>query len=219
MKIFFTRSTTNSGETANRQSVGNCVACHTPPDFTDFRFHNTGVSQVEYDSVHGDAAFARLFIPELSQRETNRDAWLPATPNHPSATGNFAEAPSLEFPLRADLGLWNVFANPDQPAPQPALLQLFMGGRQVDPPEAILQRTIALFKTPTLRGLAHSDPYLHNGASDSLEDVVHFYIKTSATARAGKLRNAAPELSEIRLRDEDVEPLVAFLRALNEDYE
>jgi len=85
--------------------------------------------------------------------------------------------------------------------------------------DLLLPATIALFKTPTLRGLAHSHPYLHNGSRDSLEDVVQFYIKTSSLARVGKLRNAAPELAEIRLREEDIPPLVAFLKALNEDYE
>ena len=49
--------------------------------------------------------------------------------------------------------------------------------------------------------------------------MIRFYLKTSALARAGKLRNAAPELSGMRLSDEDVGPLAAFLRSLNEDYE
>jgi hypothetical protein len=41
----------------------------------------------------------------------------------------------------------------------------------------------------------------------------------SDLARAGELRNAASELLDIRLTSDDVEPLAAFLRALNEDYE
>jgi hypothetical protein len=41
----------------------------------------------------------------------------------------------------------------------------------------------------------------------------------SALARAGKLRNPAPELSGIFLKETDIAPLAAFLRALNEDYE
>ena len=115
--------------------------------------------------------------------------------------------------------MWNIFGNPDQPRPQDALRALLNGeeGRLSD--AQLLPRTIALFKTPSLRGLAFSGPFLHNGSKDTLEDVVRFYIKTSALARAGKLRNAAPELLGIRLGDDDVEPLVAFLNALNEDYE
>src|SRR2546426_502988 len=127
--------------------------------------------------------------------------------------------PNKEFPARADLGLWNVFANPDKPAVQSALLQLLIGERRPQPAEVLLPRTIALFKTPTLRGLPQSHPYLHNGQKDSLEDVIRFYIKISALARDGKLRNGASEMIDIRLQEDDVAPLGSFLRALNEDYE
>jgi hypothetical protein len=49
--------------------------------------------------------------------------------------------------------------------------------------------------------------------------VIEFYIRMSRLARDGKVRNAAPELSGILLKEEDIAPLAAFLRALNEDYE
>ena len=208
-----------SGDRIERGSIGNCAVCHVPPHFTDFSFHNTGVSQEEYDAVHGKGAFGRLYIPTLSERVTNFDAWLPATANHPEATGTFCAIPAKDFPGRTDLGLWNVFANPDKPAVQGAILQLLVGEGRPQWPEILLPRTVALFKTPTLRGLPQSHPYLHNGQKDSLEDVIRFYIKIAALARAGKLRNGAPEMIDIRLQDADVAPLAAFLRALNEDYE
>ena len=85
--------------------------------------------------------------------------------------------------------------------------------------ETLLPQTVALFKTPSLRGLAFSGPYLHTGRKDTLEEVIAFYLRMSNLARAGKLRNAAPELSGIFLTEEDIEPLAAFLRSLNEDYE
>ena len=218
LRIFYSQPT-DRGRAAGLGSIGNCVACHTPPHFTDFGFHNTGASQLEYDAIHGSGAFKTLFIPDLAQRQTNYDPWLPATAIHPQARGSLCDIPSANFPDRADLGLWNIFANPDQPSVQPALLHFLNGERRPRTADLLLPATIALFKTPTLRGLAHSHPYLHNGSRDSLEEVVQFYIKTSALARAGKLRNAAPELAEIRLREEDIPPLVAFLKALNEDYE
>ena len=28
-----------------RGGIGNCIACHAAPNFTDFRFHNTGIAQ------------------------------------------------------------------------------------------------------------------------------------------------------------------------------
>jgi hypothetical protein len=46
-----------------------------------------------------------------------------------------------------------------------------------------------------------------------------FYVTVSGLARAGQLRNGAPELSAMHITESDVAPLAAFLRALNEDYE
>jgi len=83
----------------------------------------------------------------------------------------------------------------------------------------LLPKTVALFKTPSLRGLAFSGPYLHTGRKDTLEEVIEFYIRMSKLARAGKLRNADRQLSGIFLSAEDIAPLAAFLRSLNEDYE
>jgi cytochrome c peroxidase len=70
-----------------------------------------------------------------------------------------------------------------------------------------------------LRTLAQSAPYLHTGAKDTLEDVVRFYVAESALARAGRLRNGARELRAMQIGEDDVAPLAAFLRSLNEDYE
>jgi len=220
MKIFFAESRFVKQDVARLgHGIGNCVACHTAPDFTDFKFHNTGVTQDEYDSIHGAGSFAKLDIPDLARRNADIDRWLPPTQKHPKAIGPFMAIPSAEKPGFADLGLWNVFANPDQPRAQPAIRRLLNGDARPQADEFLLPRTIALFKTPSLRGLAFSGPYLHHGKADTLEEVIEFYIRMSRLAREGKVRNAAPELSGIQLKAQDVAPLAAFLRALNEDYE
>lgn len=220
MKIFFAqaRYATNAARRPVH-GIGNCVACHTAPDFTDFKFHNTGVAQDEYDSIHGAGAFAGLAIPDLAARNADHDRWLPPTAKHPRAQGPFLDIPAADKPGRTDLGLWNVFANPDQPRAQTALRRLLNGEARPQPDEVLLPRAIALFKTPSLRGLAFSGPYLHNGSRDTLEEVIEFYIRMSRMAREGKVRNGAPELGGILLKGEDIAPLAAFLRALNEDYE
>jgi len=82
----------------------------------------------------------------------------------------------------------------------------------------VLDAALGLFKTPGLRDLGHSDPYLHTGRMDSLEDVVAFYRNGSTAERAGLLRNGAHELVGMALGPDDVAPLAAFLRALDEDY-
>lgn len=202
--------------------VGNCFQCHTPPAFTDFRFHNVGVAQAEYDSIHGDDAFLALAVPTLAVRDAAFDAFLPATESHPNATGPFLDVPRLDDPSRTDLGLWNVFRNPDVPTPQPALRALLLAQLALPPAttdDDLLPRTIAWFKAPGLRDLGQGAPYFHTGAADALEDVLAHYERFSTRARAGLVRNPAPELLGVALVDEDRAALAAFLRALNEDYE
>ncbi len=221
LKIFL-RTPGNRGfaaSNARQGGVGSCAACHAAPHFTDGGFHNTGVAQDEYDGIHGRGAFARLSIPSLLERGGRHDAFLPATAAHPRAAGPFNDIPVAHRPGRTDLGLWNVFANPDHPGPQAQLERVLGESTGVATAVELLDRSIARFKTATLRDLGHSAPYLHNGSRDTLANVVRFYQTTSALARAGKLRNAAPELKQIGLAPEDVEPLTAFLHSLNEDYE
>lgn len=294
LKIFLAEP--SSPRLSRLGGVGNCAVCHPPPAFTDFIFHNTGASQEEYDAVHGRGAFKKLFVPGLAQRQTNYDAWLPPTPNHPRATGRFETAPTPDEPGQADLGLWNVFANPDFPAPQAGLQQILprllgipspqisravMKGRHFEfsgsngKPNAAfylltttnplspsanwviaathrfdaqgrfslslpvspntpqvfyklslplpstaeaLPLLLARIKTPTVRDLGHSEPYLHTGRMDTLEDVLRFYKLFSAKARQGAMRNPDAEMRHIVLPNAAIAPLAAFLRSLNEDY-
>ncbi len=199
--------------------IGNCVACHTGPNFTDFKAHNTGTTQKEYDEIpgHGDGAFRNLAIPTLATRTTND---LPATEQHPQASERFRAVPAAGTTL-TDLGLWNVFANPDMPGPQDKIQNILCDDAQpcsVSQSD-LLNRAIARFKTPGLRDLGHSAPFMHNGQFATLNDVIDFYIDVSDQARAETLRNGAPQLQGIALTHSDITPLVAFLKSLNEDYQ
>ncbi len=210
--------------------IGNCVACHTPPNFTDFRFHNTGIAQTEYERIHGPESFSMLQIPRLDERNRNIDAYLPATGKHPYAQEPFRAIPSPDNSQWTDLGIWNIFWNPDFPASQlpiwsilceDALNEHFgvFRGFQACRPDRLLPRAIGTFKTPGLRDLSHSAPYSHASIADSLKEVIQGYITNSELARNGKLRNGASQLKDIVLLPEDIPALTAFLRSLNEDYE
>lgn len=205
---------------------GNCVACHPPPLFTDFALHNTGATQDEYDAIHGAGRFATLAIPSATVRNAEPEIWLPATAAHPAAAEPFRAVPSADRPGRTDLGVWNLVRNPDFPnrTLQRSLERLVCAsqGPLADcrrSSDALVEASIGLFKTPGLRTLGQSAPYLHTGGMDTLEDVVRFYVRTAALARAGMLRNGARQLRAMRIDERDVAPLSAFLRALNEDYE
>jgi len=66
------------------------------------------------------------------------------------------------------------------------------------------------FKTPTLRGLALTAPYMHDGSLETLEEVVEFY-------RQGGRPNAQLDeaIRPVEMSDQDATNLVAFLRALS----
>jgi len=217
LKIFL--KATIGTATDGSQHAGNCAACHQAPNFTDFQFHNTGVSQAEYDAVNGTGAFAQLQVPGLATRNQNYDQYLPASGNHPDASERFRRQAAVGHPEYADLGLWNVYLNPDMPNPQ-ADLQTVVCAAGVDcSVDQGLANTIAQFKTPTLRDLADSNPYFHNGSQLTLSDVVSFYVFASQQARAGVLRNPPSEFNNMSISQDDVSALAAFLLSLTEDYD
>jgi len=68
------------------------------------------------------------------------------------------------------------------------------------------------FKTPTLRNVARTGPYMHNGSLPTLEAVVDFFA-TGGLPHA----NRAPEMQSFALSAEEKADLIAFLHALNDE--
>jgi len=199
--------------------AGNCAACHQAPDFSDFVFHNSGVSQAEYDAANGSGAFLNLAIPTNAQRLANFNAYMPVSANHPNASEAMRHPASAAHPQWADLGLWNVYLNPDMPNPQANLAGFVCAAGKDCTIDQGLASTIGQFKTPVLRDLDDSAPYFHNGSAPGLEDVLNHYIQVSQLARSGAMRNAPPEFANMSLTSDDVAALVAFLKSLTEDYD
>lgn len=203
--------------------VGNCLACHQGPQFTDFLVHNVGVAQEEFDALHGAGAFSALAVPNLAARGPLEDLLLPATAAHPLRAGLFRAVPNMVEPTATDLGAWSVFANADFPAAQAPLREVLAAANGLDPNLAttsqLLDLAVATFKTPGLRSLGQCAPYFHTGRFDTLESVAAHYRTFSAAARAGSVRNADTRLAGVALTPADDAPLAAFLRSLNEDYQ
>ena len=66
------------------------------------------------------------------------------------------------------------------------------------------------FKTPTLREVARTSPYMHDGSLATLAKVIDFYN------RGGNPNpHLDPELHPLRLTPQEKQALLAFLRALN----
>jgi cytochrome c peroxidase len=65
------------------------------------------------------------------------------------------------------------------------------------------------FKTPTLRGVALTAPYMHDGSLKSLEEVVEFYNRGG-----GANPHLDPRIRPLGLTADEQRDLVAFLKAL-----
>ncbi len=83
-----------------------------------------------------------------------------------------------------------------------------------------VDRTYA-FRTPSLRNLAYTAPYMHSGVFQDLDAVVDFY--DDVTGRGGRDRNPNvsreqldPLVRQLRGVDRDEDALIAFLDALND---
>lgn len=87
---------------------------------------------------------------------------------------------------------------------------VLLAGLTNPPPES----TRGQFRTPTLRDLAHTAPYMHAGQLATLEDVVDFYDAGGALPSSGTLD---PLVTPLGLSDEERSDLLAFLRALSSD--
>lgn len=104
------------------------------------------------------------------------------------------------------------------------------------------QQEIGAFKTPTLREIAHTAPYMHNGTFTTLEETVEFYnrggianpfldvemqrsnrtleqildfYEKEKQPEAGKKRDQRIELTRLNLSKQEQADLVAFLKALS----
>jgi cytochrome c peroxidase len=69
------------------------------------------------------------------------------------------------------------------------------------------------FKVPSLRNVAASPPYMHNGSLPALHDVVRHY---SALDESRIHASAQPLLRALHLPDDDIDTLVAFLESLTD---
>lgn len=68
------------------------------------------------------------------------------------------------------------------------------------------------YKTPMLRNVAATRPYMHDGSLSTLEDVVEFYDKGGIDNE-----NKSPLLTPLKLDSEEKTALVAFMKSLTGD--
>jgi cytochrome c peroxidase len=113
-----------------------------------------------------------------------------------SDDGRFKDIPPLQASgLNAASATWS-----DDPTFGAALINA------LDPADEVNR---AAFRTPSLRGVADSAPYMHSGQLATLTEVVDFYARGGDTPAAG-----TKVISPVALTAGDKQDLVAFLQTL-----
>jgi cytochrome c peroxidase len=75
----------------------------------------------------------------------------------------------------------------------------------------LAQNDLYTFKTPSLRNLGFSAPYMHDGRFQALQDVLDFYTSPKANTP-----NQDPGVNSISLSTQEKSDLISFLKTLND---
>lgn len=132
-----------------------------------------------------DAEFHNIGLPKVSGLELD--------------AGRYAGIPAL---LQDPLNALGVYSDVDQD--DPWLDKLHYLAQQ--------EGNQGAFKTPSLREVSATAPYMHDGRFQSLEEVLSFY---SAPAPEVALGRREDTIQALNLTAEEIQQLVAFLKSLN----
>jgi cytochrome c peroxidase len=72
------------------------------------------------------------------------------------------------------------------------------------------------FKTPTLRNISMTAPYMHNGAFNSLEEVIRFYDVGGGAGMHLDVPNQTLPADSLHLTEKEKKSLIAFLKTLSD---
>ncbi|HQR33009.1 MAG TPA: cytochrome c peroxidase [Blastocatellia bacterium] len=83
---------------------------------------------------------------------------------------------------------------------------------------AVIRREdgFGMFKTPGLRNVERTAPYMHHGAFKTLEEVVEFYNDGGGRGRGQDAFSQDSKVVKLNLTDQQKKDLVAFLKSLND---
>lgn len=83
---------------------------------------------------------------------------------------------------------------------------------------AVLRRQdgFGMFKTPGLRNVERTAPYMHNGAFKTLEEVVEFYNDGGGRGRGQNPYSQDSKVAKLDLTEQQKKDLVAFMKSLND---
>jgi cytochrome c peroxidase len=107
---------------------------------------------------------------------------------------------------------WEVLGTPDVNDRSKAKLD-------ADPGRAGVYKTSLYrhaFKTPGLRNVAFTAPYMHNGVFNNLKEVMDFYNSGGGKAWGFDVPNQSLSADSLRLTKEEIQNIISFLNALSD---
>jgi cytochrome c peroxidase len=79
-----------------------------------------------------------------------------------------------------------------------------------------MPQLVGAFKTPTIRNVAITAPYMHNGVFKTLEEVVSFYNKGGGKGLGYEVENQTLPFDKLNLTVREEQALVAFMKTLTD---
>lgn len=78
------------------------------------------------------------------------------------------------------------------------------------------EETFHAFRTGTIRNIAKTGPYMHNGVFRSLEQVMDFYNNGGGAGRGLKTDNQTLSSDSLKLTKKEIRSVILFMQSLNE---
>lgn len=72
------------------------------------------------------------------------------------------------------------------------------------------------FKTPTLRNISKTAPYMHNGGYKTLKEVMNFYNKGGGNGLGLKVENQTLSDTKLNLTEKEIDEIIDFMSALDD---
>jgi len=143
---------------------GQCLLCHSGPNFSDGEFHNIG---------------------------------LPRHPDLPRDSGRFVGIRKVQADRFNGIGEFS----DDQGKEANVKLRYIV----------VKMNNLAEFKTPSLRNVAQTAPYMHDGRFKTLREVLHHYSKLPGEPPLGHREET---LKPLHFAEQEMRDLEAFLKSL-----
>ena len=81
-----------------------------------------------------------------------------------------------------------------------------------------IEYNVGAFKTPTIRNIERTAPYMHNGTFKTLEEVMEFYNKGGGNGLGLTLQHQTLPSKSLDLSDKEIKSIISFMKSLTDEF-